>query len=298
MVVLLTGGTGLVGTALVKKLKQRGHEVRILVRAKSDDPGTFLWNYQKKQIDPGALNGVDCIVHLAGASIAKRWTEKYKEEILSSRVDSAQFLREQLEKTGQKLKAFISASGTNYYGTVTTSKVFTEQDPAVSKDFLSLVCEKWEAAADIFSPHSERIVKIRTAPVLSKDGGSFKPLKLLSDFHLSSPVGSGRQYFPWIHIEDLVSVYLHSIENPQIEGALNAVASEIPTNREFMKTLAQVNGKLFIPLAVPSVVLRGVLGEMSSILLEGSRVSNQKMEKAGIPLLYPKLEPALRKLLY
>jgi len=89
MVVLLTGGTGLVGTALVKKLKQRGHEVRILVRAKSDDPGTFLWNYQKKQIDPGALNGVDCIVHLAGASIAKRWTEKYKEEILSSRVDSA-----------------------------------------------------------------------------------------------------------------------------------------------------------------------------------------------------------------
>lgn len=298
MTILISGGTGLVGTALTAKLRDRNHRVKLLVRDNPIDNDQFLWNTEEGLIDESAFDDVQSIIHLAGATIAKRWTNKYKKIIINSRENTANLLLNSAKRLNLRLNSFISASGVNFYGTITTDKILHEQSPILSQDFLSEVCAKWEAAAWQFEGVSDRVVILRTAPVLSKRGGAFEPLKKLSDYNLAAGVGSGEQWFNWIHLDDLVNMYVTAIENDELKGAYNAVADQIPTNRDFMRRLAHANNKIFIPMNIPSFILKLAMGEMSEMILKGTRLSNQKIKSHGLSLKYPTVESAFEDLLH
>ncbi|WHF52000.1 TIGR01777 family oxidoreductase [Chryseobacterium gotjawalense] len=297
MNILITGGTGLVGNELVKKLEEHQHSVRILSRSKSNAKNEFYWNVAEKKIDEKAFENLDCIIHLAGANISERWTDSYKKEMHSSRIDSANLLFDYCRKKGIHLKSFISASGINYYGTFNSDRILTEDSGIVKTDFLAKLCEDWEKAADQFSEISDRIVCLRTAMVLSKEGGAFPMLKKTIDLNMGSAVGSGKQWMNWIHIDDLVNMYVTAVENSAINGKYNAVADETLTNKDFMKKLAKASDKFFLPLNVPSFILKTVLGEMSSIILEGTRADNKKIKSQGFDFKYSHLDDAFKTLI-
>jgi uncharacterized protein len=295
--VLVTGGSGLIGERLCQKLSERGYDVKVLTRKKKKNSRfkSYYWNPEKKEIEPGALENGTYIVHLAGANIAgKRWTKSRKQEILSSRAGTAKFLYESVSGLKLKPTAFISSSAVGFYGTVTSEKVFTEGDPA-AQDFLGQTCRQWEAAADLFSENGIRTVKIRTSLVLANKGPLSKimlPVKL----GIGSPLGKGNQYMPWIHIDDLCGIFIRAIEDTNLDGAYNAVAPDHKTNRVFTKTLATILKRPLIAPNVPAFVLKGLLGEMSVIALEGSRVSSEKIKNSGFEFKYPDLEQALKNI--
>lgn len=296
MNILITGGTGLVGTALVNKLKERNHTVRILTRSESEEENEFYWNIAEKKIDDKAFENLDCIIHLAGANISERWTDDYKKELYSSRIDSANLLREYCEKKGIHLQSFISSSGVNYYGTFTSDQILTEESQIVENDFLAKLCVEWENAADQFSSIAERVVCLRTAVVLSRKGGAFPLLKKTVNLNIGSGVGTGKQWMNWIHIDDLVNMYVEAVENTSLNGKYNAVADEIPTNEVFMKKLAKAADKFFLPFNVPPFVMKSVFGEMSSIILEGTRADNKKIKSQGFDFKYSTVDEAFKNL--
>ncbi len=293
--ILISGGTGLVGKHLSKKLKEKGYSVAILSRTskKDTDIPTYSWDIEKKQIDKEAIETADCIIHLAGASIAeKRWTAKRKQLIIDSRVKSGQLIFDKVKENKNKLKVFISASAIGYYGAITSDKVFTEADlPAY--DFLGETCKQWEGVADRFEELGIRTVKIRTGVVLSKQGGALEKMTTTVKMGIGSPLGSGKQYMPWIHIDDLCGIYIKAIEDAQMNGAYNAVAPNHKTNSDFTKEMARVLKKpLWLP-NVPSIALKIIFGSMSAIILKGSRVSSEKIRAAGYSFIFPDLEGAL-----
>ena len=298
MKILISGGSGLVGSSLIQKLKERGHEINILVRENKGNPNEFLWNIKTQEINEKAFENIDTIIHLAGASIGKRWTKSYKKEIISSRIDSAKLLLDTAKKLNIHLKSFISASGINYYGTFTSDKILSEKDGILHQDFLSEVCEKWENAAKEFGEISDRIVCVRTSPVLSKNGGSFQHLKKITDFNLASGIGNGKQWFNWIHLDDLVEIYIKAVENITMNGAYNAVSDEIPKTKVFMKKLAKASEKLFIPINIPEFLVNIATGEMGEMVLEGTRISNEKIKSEGFEFQFPDLDSALRDLIF
>jgi len=292
--VLITGGSGLVGKELSKKLIEKGYEVLILSRNKSrpEIPNTYYWNPEKEEIDSEAIANTDYIIHLAGANIGeKRWTTKRKQEILDSRVKTAELLLKKINETQAKPKAFISASATGYYGAITSDKTFVETDTPAN-DFLGKTCLNWEESADKFAETGIRTVKIRTGLVLTKKGGALEKMLVPVKLGLGSPIGSGKQYMPWIHIDDLCNIYMKAIEDTKMEGAFNAVAPEHITNKEFMKTLAEVLKKPFWFPNIPSFVLKIVFGEMSKIVLKGSKVSSEKIIKVDYRFEFTNLKDA------
>lgn len=282
--VLISGGTGLVGSHLSKKLRTKGYEVAILSRS---DPNSAQ-----------AIETADYIIHLAGANIgAKRWTARRKQQILDSRVKTTELMFEQVAASEKpKLKAFISASATGYYGAVTMDKIFTENDPA-APDFLGETCRLWETAADRFRSLGARTVRIRTGVVLTGRGGALAKMSMPVKLGIGSAIGSGRQYLPWIHIDDLCGIYIKAVEDAGMEGAYNAVAPDHRTNLDFTQTLARVLKKPFWFPSVPAFAMKLLFGQMSDILLEGSRVSSGKISRAGYQFLFPELEAALKDLL-
>jgi len=296
MNILITGGTGLIGKALTENLQQKGHTVRVLSRKPEDDE--FYWNLKEKKIDDAAFTDLNCIIHLAGATISQRWTDDYKKEMFASRVNAAKLLKEYCLKNNVRLQSFISASGLNYYGTFTSDEILDEKSGVKKADFLAKLCVDWEKAADDFSDISDRVVCLRTAMVLAKDGGAFPLLEKTVALNIGSAVGSGKQWMNWIHLDDLVNMYVFAVENPEVNGKFNAVADDIPTNKEFMKNLAKMRGKFFLPLNVPAFVLQTVLGDMSSIILEGTRASNKKIKSLGFDFNYSTLKEAFKSLVY
>ncbi len=297
MKILITGATGLIGKSLVKKLEKEGHIVNILTRKKTNNPNEFQWNQDKNFIEDEAFHDVESIIHLAGATIAKRWTTNYKKELFSSRIDTAKLLKTYCDKHNLRLKSFISASGINYYGTFTSNEILTEEMPIKKLDFLAQLSKDWETAAYEFTGIADRVVCLRTSMVLAKEGGSFAALKRLANFNLASPVGSGDQWMNWIHIDDLVNMFASAVENNNINGNYNAVADELVSNKNFMKKLAKKCKRLFIPIAVPEFVIKLLLGEMSSIILEGTRASNQKIKSEGFVFQYDTLDKTLESLI-
>ena len=297
MNILITGGSGLVGKYLAKELRARKHEVRILSRSKSENPFEFYWNLEEQIIDEKAFENIDSIIHLAGATVSKKWTVDYKKELYSSRIDAADLLLDYCEKKNIHLKSFISASGINYHGTFTSDQILEENSGISHHDFLAVLSVEWEKAAEKFHEISDRVVCLRTAVVLAKNGGAFEPLKKLTDLNIGSAVGSGKQWMNWIHIEDLVNMYIFAVENPDLKGSFNAVADEVPTNSDFMKTLAKVSNKFFLPINVPAFVLKSIFGEMSAIILEGTRASNKKIKSKGFDFKYADLKKAFESLL-
>ena len=297
--VLISGGSGLIGQVLRIRLEEKGYDVALLGRSSKKDHGTasFAWDITKGEIDTEALNNCDYIIHLAGANIgAKRWTPKRKQEIRVSRIDSANLLYANLDKQKTKLKAFISSSAIGYYGAISSEHVFKEADPPAD-DFLGRVCRDWEQAADQFKESGIRTVKIRTGIVLSKEGGALSKLRIPVKWGLGSPVGDGKQYMPWIHINDLCDMYIHALEQEDMQGAYNAVAPQHVNNKDFTRKLARAMGKPFWAPNVPAFALKLLFGEMSVMLLTGSRISPEKIREAGFSFTFPDLDSALHELL-
>lgn len=296
--VVITGGSGLVGKYLTSVLLAKGYKVSHLSRYANQfgKVRVFRWDPEKKILDPLVFEGVDFIIHLAGANIGeKRWTKKRKAEILKSRVEPSRLLYKVLTDNTIRPKAFISASATGYYGSVTSDKIFTENDPA-SDDFTGTICRQWEEAVDLFDDYGIRTVKIRTAVVLAKNDSALSKLMLPAKFGFLIRSGSGLQYMPWIHVTDLCNIYLKAIEDSGMSGAYNAVSPQHVTNKDFIKTLAHVMKRPVFPLPVPPVALRAALGEMSDVILKGSRVSSQKISDAGYRFVFGDLDKALNDL--
>jgi len=296
--ILISGGTGLVGKALTKRLIIEGHDIRILSRnpQSSSQLKSFYWNVEKNEIDEKAFEGVEHIVHLAGSGIAdKRWTNARKQDIIDSRVNSMKLITDIVKKKNIKLKSFVGASAIGIYGMTTSEKIFSEIDNGTD-DFLTQSCTQWENSYQQIQTLSSKNCIIRIGVVLSKDGGALKKLLPLFQLGLGSAVGSGKQYTPWIHIEDLVSVFHEALFNSNYNGIYNAVSSEKTTSDSFSKQLAKSLSKPFFLPRVPAFVLKLLFGEMANVLLEGSRVSNQKLINEGFEFKHSTLSDALKKI--
>jgi uncharacterized protein len=297
--VLITGGSGLIGKYLTSSLLDAGYNVSHLSRNgnQSGKVRVFMWDPEKRMINPEAFEGIDFIIHLAGANIGeKRWTGKRKEEIIKSRVDSAGLLIKTIVDNRIPLKAFISASATGIYGSETTARIFNENDPPAA-DFLGSVCKQWEEAADLFDNSGIRTVKIRSAVVLEKNDSALSKLMKPGKFGFLIQTGTGLQYMPWIHITDLCGIYLKAIEDSSMKGEYNAVAPQHITHSEFMHVLAKVMKLSVLPVPIPGFVLRVILGEMSDMILKGSRVSSEKIMKTGYTFHFSNLEDALNNII-
>jgi hypothetical protein len=292
--VLITGGSGLIGRRLSFLLKSRGYEVRILSRSNNpkNNYKTFVWNVSEQYINDSAFEGLNHIIHLAGAGIAdKRWSEKRKKEIIASRVASTNLLYNSVKRLKTPLNSFISASATGYYGAVTSETIFEEKDKP-AKDFLGKVCSLWEDSIFQFNEIKIRTVAFRTGIVLSKDGGALKKMKT----PIITSLGNGKQYMPWIHIDDLCELYIKAIEDEQFKGAFNAVSPEHISNLSFSKKISKIFNYPFLALGAPSLILQIVFGEMSTIILNGSRISANKIKQAGFKFKFENLEKALKNL--
>lgn len=291
--ILITGASGLIGSELSDFLLQKNYEIVKLVRTKNNIPNIFLWDIEKSFIENGALENIDYVIHLSGAGIGdKRWTEKRKKEIIDSRIKSTELLFNSFSKMKIKPKAIISASAVGYYGAITSDKTFNEDDPPAN-DFLGNVCKLWEDSVNKFDELGMRTVKLRLGVILSNNGGALKKMLLPVKLGMSSGLGNGNQYMPWIHIQDVLSIFLHCIENENINGAYNVTAPFSVTNKIFIKNLAQVFNKPFFMPNVPSFIMKLLFGEMSNIILYGSKVSSQKIIDAGYKFKFPELGMAL-----
>jgi uncharacterized protein len=296
--VLITGGSGLIGRHLCTLLKAKGYDVILLSRSKKANAKfeSFYWDIEKKIIELAAIEKADYIIHLAGAGLAdKRWSKKRKQEIVDSRVLSTELLFDKIKNRPHPLKAFISTSAIGYYGAISSDKIFTEND-APNCDFLGMVCQLWEQTADKFSEINIRTVKIRTGVVLTSKGGALAKMKMPVQLGLGSDLGSGKQYLPWIHIDDLCGIYLKAIKDKNMNGSYNAVAPEHITNHDATKTLAHTLHKPFFAPSIPAFLFKILYGKMADVLLKGSRVSSEKICKAGYRFLFPKYKQALTNL--
>jgi len=290
--ILITGGTGLIGKRLQKRLQEKNYEVGILTRNPKSKK-EFLWNINEGYIDEKAFENTTHIIHLAGAGIAdKRWTIERKKELINSRVKSTNLLIKKIKEYQVPLKRFVSASGIGFYGAITSDKIFKEEDNP-ENDFISEICVKWEKSVLQFQELDIPTTIFRTGIVLSRDGGALQ--KMNTPLFLSV-LGSGNQFMPWIHINDLCNLYIKAIENNNFTGVFNAVAPEHQTNQSFTKTLGRVLNKSVLPMNAPSIVLKTTLGELAYILLNGSRVSSKKVEESGFKFQFKILDSSLKNL--
>ncbi|AOW11476.1 TIGR01777 family oxidoreductase [Flavobacterium gilvum] len=295
--VLLTGGTGFVGRYLVAELLKKGYSVSILTRdsrPNADGISYYIWDVSNQKIDEVAVLNADYIIHLAGENIAEgRWATKRKEEIRSSRIDSAQLIYSVLKKHNKQVEAFVSASGIGFYGVVNGEGICTE-NTLPADDFLGKICQEWEKSASLMAGLGIRTVKIRTGMVLGRNGGVVKKLAPIFKYGLGSALGSGKQYMPWIHIHDLSRIYIEAIENKNMTGAYNATINDSTTNLSFSKTLASCMGRpMWLP-NIPAFLIQLALGEMSCMVLKGRRVSSDKIKKLGFRFQFKGLKKALK----
>lgn len=296
--ILITGASGLVGTRLTELLLQKVYQVSHLSRSKSDGPiPAFTWNISNQEIEDGALGQTDAIIHLAGAGIAdKRWTAARKKEILDSRVKSTELLYEALKGEKHQVKTFVSASAIGIYGFAGSEKVFDE-DSEPANDFLADVVKQWEATVDKIESLGIRVVKIRIGILLSEQGGALREMMQPFKWGVGSPLGSGKQFLSWIHIDDVCQIFMKAIEDDRMQGVYNAVGPNPVTNKELTVSMAKALRKpLWLP-NVPSFILKIVLGEMADLVLKGSKVSSDKVQKAGYEFVFPDLKKALEDLL-
>jgi uncharacterized protein (TIGR01777 family) len=295
--ILITGGTGLVGSCLTAMLLNRGHQVvHVSRKPAAGYVPVFLWDVNRGELDARALEGVDAVVHLAGAGVADaRWTPARKKEILHSRVAATQLLKKHLAGS-TPIRTVVAASAIGYYGFSTTPDWLDEQAPAGS-DFLAGVTRRWEESVDELADSGRRIVKLRIGIVLSEKGGALPQMAKPVQWGVGAPLGSGHQYMSWIHLDDLCAMFIYALENPALEGVYNAVGPQPATNREVTAAIAQtLRRPLWLP-PVPGLVLRTLLGEMAEMVLNGSRVSAAKITQAGFQFSHPALGPAIQSLL-
>ncbi|MAZ96349.1 MAG: TIGR01777 family protein [Flavobacteriales bacterium] len=294
----ITGATGSVGKEIVKHLLVMGHEVRILSTRKNLDwkgASTYFWNPSYGEIDDLALEGCDHLIHLAGASVSKRWTAPYKAEINDSRVYTSKVLLDSINRVQKGPKSCVSASAIGYYGS-SQSSLFTEHTPPAS-DFLASVTENWERYTKMFASPERRSIQLRIGIVLDKGAGVLGKLVPLAKAGIASPLGTGKQWTSWIHVEDLAKMFVYCAISDVVSGPYNAVASTPLSNRSFTKKICKVLRRPMILPSVPAFILKLVLGEMATLALMSQKVSNAKILEAGFVFTHEDLESALHKTL-
>ncbi|HVR73880.1 MAG TPA: TIGR01777 family oxidoreductase [Planctomycetota bacterium] len=295
MNILVTGSSGLVGSALVPYLTAGGHRVTRLVRSRPKE-GEASWDPDSGQIDAAVLEGLDAVVHLAGENVASgRWTRAKKERIRQSRVLGTGVLVEALARTARPPRAFLSASAVGYYGD-RGEEVLREESPP-GNGFLASVCREWEAAAQGAAANGARVVCLRFGVILSSRGGALKKMLLPFQLGVGGVLGSGKQYLSWVAIDDILGVIHHILGREDLSGPVNVVAPAPITNFEFTKTLGRVLSRpTFLPL--PAFAARLAFGEVADeMLLASARAEPARLAASGHAFAFPGLEGALRHVL-
>jgi uncharacterized protein (TIGR01777 family) len=300
MKILITGATGLIGKELTNLLLKENHCIHYLTTSKlkiqnRDNYFGFYWNPKEGKIEENCLDGVDAIIHLAGASISNRWTNSYKQELIESRLLSTNLLYNLVKKNPNQVKYFISASGTAIYPD-SASAIYDETATEIDRSFLGNLVVKWEESADQFKLLNIKVAKMRTGVVFSEEGGALpemiKPIKMF----VGSGFGTGKQLQTWIHINDIARLYYFTLQN-EIEGVINAVAPNPISNQELTRCIAkQLHRPLFLP-NVPETVMKLILGEMHILLFNNKNIIPKRALELGFQFKYPTADLALSKLI-
>jgi uncharacterized protein (TIGR01777 family) len=294
MRILVSGSTGLVGSALVRSLKAEGHQVKRLVRATPKDSASeVFWNPEQGTLKTEDLEGLDGVVHLAGESIAEgRWTDEKKRRIRESRIKGTTLLSETLARLKQKPEVLVSAAAVGFYGS-RGDEILDEQS-ASGSDFLAEVCREWELATQPAAQAGVRVVNLRFGVILSGEGGALPKMLFPFRMGVGGKLGSGQQYMSWIALDDAVGAIEHALMTQTLRGAVNAVAPEPATNHDFTKTLGHVLSRPTI-FPVPAFAARLLFGEMADeTLLASQRVEPARLKESGYQFKFAKLEGALR----
>jgi uncharacterized protein len=289
--VLIIGGSGYVGKELTKLLINGGYTVSWLSRSTTSEPQviSYLWDYSKNKIDLEAITNADYIINLSGANInGQRWNAAYKIEIYESRINGTNFLYDVISKTKHHIKAYIATSATGIYGCETTQHIYNEED-AEAQDFLAQTCKNWEQSSQKLSTLGIRTVIMRNGIVLSKHSKALHNIMTPIKMGIGAAIGSGQQYFPWVHLDDVCNAYIYALKSENMIGAYNIVAPEYITNETMMDVIADKLGKKIWLPNVPGFVIKMMFGEIADALLGGSRVSSAKIEKDGYEFKWKKL---------
>lgn len=300
--IIITGATGLIGRKLSQKLFEAGHQVIVFSRNASSAKNILRkdfvyidWDYRKNDNWIERISSADAIVHLAGINLfAKRWNKTFKEEILASRKETTKALVDAVKRSQAKPEIFVSASGVGYYGDC--GDTLLDENSPVGDDFLAEVCRVWESEAAELEMAGVRRVSVRTGIVLSKEDGALKRMLLPFKLFIGGPLGNGKQWFPWIHIDDIVGIYFYAIENQNLSGAVNAASPNLCTMKEFAKTLGKVLHRPSL-FQVPEFALKIAIGEAGKVVLMSQRVKVNKLLDSGYKFKFENLEEALRNLL-
>ena len=295
--VLITGGTGLIGTRLTEMLLKKGYTIHHLGREKRDWPDervkAFVWDVNEGEVDKAAFDGVSTIVHLAGAGVAdKRWTADRKKEIMDSRVLSGGILHKHLKNNAHQVKTFISASAVGYYGDCANDIISEEHKPG--KDFLASVCKKWEQAALKIGELGIREIRCRIGIVLAPNGGALPELTKTLPLGFATYFTKQPLYYPWVHLDDVCGIMIYAIENTKLQGAYNVTAPEALPMKLLMEKIVAVKKPGAILLPAPAFAIKIALGEMSEVVLSSQKCSNYKLLNTGYKFAYPNVEEALK----
>ena len=302
--ILISGGSGLIGTAVTELLVKQRFNIIVLTRHKnkykdSQQVQYSLWDPSKSFIDESVFGRADHLIHLAGEGVAdKRWTRKRKKQIIDSRVNTAAFLVACLKKYTNKVRTVVAASAIGWYGpdpAIPNPHPFQESAPSYD-DFLGTTCSKWESALHEFELLNKRVVIFRTGIVLSKHGGAYPQFKKCVGPGITAILGSGQQVISWIHIQDLASLYLFGLMNSSMSGVFNAVAPMEVSNKQLILEIELNKNRKQIKLHVPEFVLKAALGELSIEVLKSCTVSSVKIINAGYNFQFPSIQDAVRNL--
>lgn len=300
--IILTGATGIIGSRLCKLLISRGDRIIILTRdaKKAKESlridGEFInWNYRNPLSNEVKFDGVNAVIHLAGANLFEhRWDNDYKKIILESRTTSTRILAQSINNSFEKPAVFISSSAVGYYGDKGNEPITEKSLPG--NDFLSNVCKKWENEAKIVENAEVRLVNIRTGIVLNSNEGALKQMLLPFKLFVGGPIGNGKQWFPWIHIDDILNIYLFALDNINISGPLNAVSPNPVLMKEFANTIGKVLKRPSL-FSVPTFALKLALGEVADVISASQRVIPEKLLSYSFKFKYEFLNDALEDLL-
>jgi uncharacterized protein (TIGR01777 family) len=297
--VLITGATGLIGNRLTELLLQKGYEVNTVGRDRNrkgiKNINAFVWNIENETVDVKAFEGVTSIIHLAGAGVAEhRWTDKYKHEIIESRVQGTKLIFDFLNTKKHQVKTFISASAVGYYGDCADDLITETRENG--KGFLAEVCKNWEESVQQFSELGIREVRCRIGIVLAKNGGALPELTRTIPFGVASYFAKSYLYYSWIHIDDVCEIFIHALENEQMTGAYNTTAPNPLLMKNLMKEILSVKKSKALLLPTPPFVVKLAMGEMSEMLLCSQRCSANKILKTGYKFKYVSIEEALHNI--
>lgn len=296
--VLIGGGSGLIGTRLSQLLREKGFEVLHLSRQRRPNASfeTYQWDAKAGTIDEEALERADYVVNVAGAGVAdKPWTDRRKQAIIASRVNTNRLLKAKFQEMNQRPKAYLSASAIGYYGDRGDEEL--RESSAPGSGFLPESVSIWEKAVDEVAQTGIRTVVFRTGIVLSVNGGALPRLKFPLKFFVAPYFGEGRQWYSWIHIDDICRCYIHAMENEALTGTFNAVAPFPVTNKELMQQLVKASGKPAVLMPVPNLALRLGLGEMADAILDSDKVVAEKLLNTGFEFNFPRVREALHDVL-